>query len=88
MEKTDLFAAYGEIEDEPTWSKSWRISVDVDGERLSYHADENKDIRFSRKVDCELAIKALVDNGIVTGEQLLHTPDSVWIPIAMSGLQW
>ncbi len=33
-------------------------------------------------------IKALVDNGIVTGEQLLNTPDSVWIPIAMSGLQW
>ena len=87
MEGTEFYADLGLVAVHPEYPQGWRITCMIDGEEWNWSADD-RDVRFARKVDCELAIKALADAGITTVAQLDALPDSVWIPIAMSGLQW
>lgn len=71
------------------WPLAWRMVVRLKGkDQMFCMRETNSDLSFLREVDCDLAIEAFRQAGILTITQLVAVPDADRRRIATSLLQW
>lgn len=76
---------HSELLEYPELGVGWRIGAqDSDDVWIP----DRKDLKFARKLDCELAIRALTAHGITTEAQIDALGDDELCRIACSDLQW
>jgi len=83
------FADYCCVEHEPKWGKSWRICY-MDsklGCDCALLCDDDIDLKFGRKVDCELACKSL-NEAESEGEDISEMSDERFRFLITRYLQW
>lgn len=73
------------VADYPEYGRGWRIGAQGS---LNVWIPEHKDLKFARKLDCELAIRALTAHGITTEAHMNVLDDADLCRIACADLQW
>lgn len=79
------FAKYCLLDEYPEFGLGWRIT-DMD-DSLTLVNDDDTDIKFARRIDCELACKSL-NEAASAGEDILETSDERFGFLLTRYLQW
>ena len=80
------FADYCRIESRPDLPLAWRIVHDKPNERFALFHDDS-DLKFGRKIDCELACKSL-NEATAKGEDIGELSDERFRFLITRYLQW